>query len=369
MIVLLLHLAAPPPAGAKITLTEHVGGKTVRLSLCGLSQVELRGGPGMSRGGGPFFRAQTLRLGFMYFQGPIAGKLALDFSKSHTNSPGGLPTMIKCAFVARRWSNAAFARLGLIRIPVGMEFSVPGWDLDIAERAEEKGLVLERSMGLLLSGRLIGRRGREGPRCNGLEIGHERRGWGWGYDIGIFNPAGRSGAVRWDPSLVGEALAGAVRLHFDRGPALHVEASWGFSQDAGGIGTADYTVWDVGIASERGRWDLKAELIHGRNIRGLSGWDERCGYLSAGFMVLPTLQAVVRPYLARTRKPGHPDAKLANIFFGLNWYLAPLGMGPRILQRHKIVINYVLVTGDTTRWTGTAGHLASGWILQWQLHF
>ena len=249
--LVLAVLMVPVVAQAKITLKEDIGDKQIKLHLYGFSQLELRGGDGESDEGGPFFQAQRVRVGFNYFHGPIAGKLFLDFNQSFTDKDAGLVKAIKDAFVSYKFSNSAFLRMGMIKTPVGMSFTVPGWNLDTIERSGlDKGLVLERDFGLMLSGRLIGQENYEGKKqmkVSGLEMGTEKQGYGFGYDIGVFNPAGRSSAVTWDSDLVGDALAYAGRLHYDWGRALHVEASYGVSEQAGGFvelgpETEDYEV-------------------------------------------------------------------------------------------------------------------------------
>jgi len=369
LLLFLFVLGISGVANAKITLKDKVGDKEIKLKIYGFSQFEARGGDGNSKEGGLYFRAQRIRIGFNYFQGHTAGKLFLDFNQSHVKDDAGIPKMIKDAFVAYKFSNAAFIRLGMIKTPLGMDFTIPGWNLDIALRAEEKGLVLERDFGLMLSGRLIGQPEDKKMKCNGLEMGHERQGYGFGYDIGIFNPAGRAAAVTWDKSLLGDAHAYVGRLHYDHGPALHVEAAYGVSQQAGGPGTEDYSVWDVGVASEFGKWELKAEYINGSEIRGVKDWDSDAYYLSGGFMLLPNLQGVVRYYSATSDKPGLPSVTLGNTFIGLNWYITPLTSKPKDLQRNKIVFNYIIASGDTEDWTGVAGFRDDAWIIQWQYKF
>jgi len=372
-------LLAPATASAKITLKEQIGDKEIKLHIYGFSQFELRGGDGSTDEGGPFFRAQRIRVGFNYFHGPLAGKLFLDFNQSHTSDEGGLPKMIKDAFVSWRWSDAAFIRLGMIKTPLGQSFTIPGWNLDIIERQGlDKGLVLERDFGLMLSGRLIGQENYEGKKqmkTNGLEMGTERQGYGFGYDVGVFNPAGRSSAVTWDKDLLGDALAYVGRLHYDYGPALHLEAAYGVSEQAGGLAspdTEDYTVFDVAVGSQLKDigLELKAEYIAGSDIRGVKGWDQDTLALTVGYYVTDTVQAVAKHYMASgERGEGAPSHDLTNTYLGFNWYLAPISTKWRDHQRHKIVFNYIIAGGDTDEWRGISGYKDDAWGLQWQYKF
>ena len=176
-------------AEAKMTLTDKVGEKEVKLQLYGFSQFEMRGGEGWRIAkkrddgyDGLDFQAQRIRIGFNYFHsGPIAGKLFLDFNQSFTSDEGGLYKVIKDAFVDYKFDNAAFLRLGMIKTPLGMSFTVPGWNLDNIERSGlDKGLVLERDFGLMISGRLIGQEaiGKKQLNASGLEMGAELQGYG-----------------------------------------------------------------------------------------------------------------------------------------------------------------------------------------------
>ena len=215
---------------------------------------------------------------------------------------GGLPLYIKDAFVAYRHSNAFMVRLGMIKTPLGMDFTVPGWNLDIVQRGGlEKALVLERNMGFTFSGRLIGQGslGDKPMKTNGLEMGAERQGYGFGYDLFVGNPAGRSVSVVWDRGVLGDALAYAGRLHFDYGKPLHVELAYGISEKAGGVESSeDYDVLDFGVASEllESKLELKFEYITGNNVRGEKDRKQTTAVLTAGYTFIPSLQFVVKTY-------------------------------------------------------------------------
>lgn len=369
-LLVLFAIGIPTTANAKITLKDKVGDKEVKLQIYGFSQFEMRADDGQSSKGGVFFKAQRIRVGFNYFHGPIAGKLFLDFNQSHSSDEGGLPKMIKDAFVAYKFSNSAFIRLGMIKTPLGMSFTNPGWNLDIVERNKlDKGLVLERDFGLILSGRLIGQSGEDTMNCNGLEMGHERHGNGFGYDIGVFNPAGRSAAVTWDKTLLGDALAYVGRLHYDHGRAFHLEASFATSEQAGGPDTEDYNVWDIGFMSGHPNWETAIEYISGQNIKGVKDMDQDTLSLMFGYMLGDNVEGVIKHYAASADNPASGSSDLGNTYIGINWYLSPLKYKARDFQRHKLVLNYILASGDTNSWTGKWGYLDDGWVLQWQYKF
>ncbi len=374
VVVLAVVLLCPRPADAKVTLVEKVGDHETKLDIYGFGQFEARGGDGQSAEGGVFFQAQRIRLGFNYYQGNMASKLFLDFNQSHTSDEGGLPKMIKDAFIAYRWSNSAFIRLGMIKTPLGMSFTVPGWDMDIVERQGlDKGLTLERDFGLMLSGRLIGQERYEGKKqmkTNGLEMGAERQGYGFGYDIGVFNPAGRSSAVVWNKAQLGDALAYAGRLHYDYGPEMHVEAAYAVSEKAAGVETSeDYSVYDVAVSSEHDTFEAKAEYISGHNVKGVADFDQDTLALTFGYFFSNRVEGVVKHYQASMDKPGAASADLGNTYLGLNLFIDPLSDKPRDLQRHRLMLNYILASGDTDTWAGVGGYKDDGWVVQYQYKF
>jgi hypothetical protein len=236
-----------------------------------------------------------------------------------------------------------------------MAFTIPGWNLDqIGRNSLEKGLVLERDFGVMLSGRLIGGPADQEIKVNGTEMGHERWGKGFGYDIGIFNPAGRSSAVEWDGgAALGDALAYVGRIHYDFSPTLHTEAAYGVSEKAGGddyyleTNTEDYKVWDIGVNAFLldNTLNLKGEYIDGQNIRGEAGRDQSCWVATVGYMAHDQVELIVKHYQAEaTRNDEKTD--LGNTVLGVNFYLEPLKFEPRALQSHKITINYVMTSGD-----------------------
>ncbi|MCK9997126.1 MAG: hypothetical protein KAH56_12705, partial [Candidatus Krumholzibacteria bacterium] len=239
-----------------------------------------------------------------------------------------------------------------------------------------------RDFGVMVSGRQIGGGGDDPRSMTGIEVGHEQHGgYGFGYDAGVFNPAGRSQAVTWDESLKGDALAYAGRLHYDRGLPIHVEASYGISENAGGaadstgVETEDYSVFTSGINSllMDNKLNFKAEYLYGQNIQGIDGWDQSTFSFMAGYMVAPTLEGIVKVYGANAEK-ANVETSLTNIYFGLNFFLNPLKLGePHLLQRHRIQLNYVLVDGDgddsKVPFNGLGGHRDDTWILQWQYVF
>jgi hypothetical protein len=364
------------PADAAFTVKKKAGDKEIKVTAYGFMQYEARAGEGLAGDSGVRFQAQRVRLGTNFFVGKVFGKLFLDFNQAFDVQEGNLPKAIKDGFVGYKFNNAAFVKLGMMKTPVGMSFTIPGWNLDNIERnGMDKGLVLERDFGVMVSGRLIGGPADQDMNVNGTEMGHERWGKGFGYDIGIFNPAGRSSAVTWDTGILGDALAYAGRIHYDHGTVLHVEASFGTSEQAGGLGTEDYDVFDIGVNSFLfdDKLNLKGEYISGDNIRGASGRDQTCLTLTVGYMVHKQIELILKHYAASSTRDDDvelEDTDLGNTYLGVNFYLEPLKFTPRALQSHKIVFNYVITSGDDEgEWHGLGGYQDEVYLLQYQYKF
>ena len=135
----------------------------------------------------------------------------------------------------------------------------------------------------------------------------------------------------WDTALIGDALAYAGRVHYDYGPKLHVEASAGLSEQAGGADTMDYKVFDIGIGSQwfDSGWEFKGEYINGTNIRGIDGWNQATLSLTVGYFVAKNFQLVVKTYQSKAEKDG-VKSDLGNTYFGFNWFIGPVSSKWRI---------------------------------------
>ncbi len=367
MVLAVAFLATSASGAVKLS-----AGENAKVKFYGLSQVEMRGGGDADR---VRFAAQRLRLGANYYSGPWFSKLQLDFNQSATAGDAGLPKLIKDAFVGYKHSDACFVKLGMMKTPVGMGFTIPGWNLDNTGRSKmDKGLVLERDFGFMVSGRNIGGTGESKP-WNGDEVGIEKQpADGFGYDVGLFNPAGRSAAVTWDASQLGAANAYAGRVHFDRGWPLHMEFGYGVSEQAGGVDTGDYEVMDFGFASTfgEGLTNIKFEYVAGSTIKGEDGWDQTCLVGTACRFVSPKTELVVKHYNAKAERGG-TETELTNTYLGVNLYISPLGGSHNAKQAHRIQLNYVLVGGDgvdaDVPFNGLAGMMDDGWVVQWQTKF
>jgi len=390
-------------AHAGYTMKKKVGDIDTKLTFFGFAQLEAVGGNGMklkyakdgsgvkvgtNSGSDINFRAQRIRLGWKYVAGKVRGKVFLDFNQDHT-SPGAtngaaVPKMIKDAFIAYKFNNAFIPKLGVIKMPNGMGFTMPGWNLDIAERGFDKSLVLERNMGLMISGRDIGL-GDHG-KVNGFEMGHERPWKGFGYDVMIANQANRSKAVKNTSGMGGNSYA--ARGMFDYTEKLHVEASYALSQNAGGyVATGatsadnqDYSNVNLGVDSNLGELSLKAEYTTAHNITGIKDYDEDTYTATAAYFVMPNLELVAKTIQGSAQKGTSAiTTKLGNTYLGFNLFLSQphsdfSRKSKRARNQQKIVFNYILASGSGAtegagKWTGLSGYRDDAFIAQYQFKF
>ncbi|WP_457744938.1 porin [Sulfurimonas sp.] len=404
----LLVMATSAQAG--YTMKKKVGDVDTKLTIFGFSQLEMRGGDGAANGKGDndsavSFHAQRIRLGWKYSAGKVRSKVFLDFNQdsaaNKTTDAGGasgigVPDNIKDAFIAYRFDKAFIPKMGVIKMPHGMGFTMPGWNLDIAERGFDKKLVLERNMGLMISGRDIGFGNY--AKVSGYEMGHERPWKGFGYDVMIANQAGRSAAVI--NAKEGNGNSYAARVMFDWTELIHVEASYALSENAGGVkgqttykydpvtgttpgtvlaaDTEDYTSYDIGLDSNfLNGGNFKAEYISGHNVRGIKDSDETALSFTAQYainnMFEPTVKMIRGSETSGTNADTH---NLVNTYFGLNIFISPFNdkmnrSSKRSRNAQKVVLNYIMASGDTDTWKPTAGggYRANAWIMQWQAKF
>ncbi len=351
-----------------------------KFKFFGFSQIGVEVGDGATKenqNGDLKMDADRIRLGWKYFSGPLAGKVFLDFAKTG-DSGSGMPDIIKDAFIAYKFNNAAVIKAGMIKTPVGMGFTIPGWNLDVIKRGFDKKLAFERASGVMLSGRTIGGSG----KVNGLEMGHERPWHGFGYDIMISGQTGRSGAVT--NAKVGDDNAYTGRVMYDAGEALHVEMAYGISQNAGGIdtdpetegnqGTEDYKLFNIGIDSHFEGSNLKAEYYNAENLKGENDWNMATLALTGTYYMTDTLEGAVKHIMGSEDYHG-VDSDVSNTYIGLNYYINPKNnkmdrKARRARNQHRVQLNYVLTGGDTDTFKGVGAFYADDTILaQYQFKF
>jgi hypothetical protein len=321
-----------------VTATETQAQDEVAISWRAYGQLTLEDLPDENLS----FGADRVRIRTEATLRKITGGIMLDFGVDDLgdHKPGTLANVVGDLYINYRPDDKHLLRFGQFKTPVGMDFNVAGRSLDLTKRGMEAGLVLNRDLGLMLSGRRVWR--------------------GLGYDVGIFNIAGRSAATAHLDSQIGNDHAGAIRAHYDR-PRWHLEVARGRSESAGGPGTADYDVDDIAMSFRDRGLVLKAEWVEGSDIRGVTGWDERVYYLHGAYRLRPNLELLARRYSGEsTLNSGITD--LANTYLGLTTHLFP---GSRLMTR--LQFNYVLASGDKAAYTGLSGYRDNTVLLQLQI--
>jgi hypothetical protein len=370
-------------AQAGYTMKKKVGDVDTKLTLFGFAQLEARGGDGYigdDDDSKVAFGAQRVRLGWKYVAGKVRGKVFLDFNQDasdikKTGDGAVMPKMVKDAFISYVVDPAFTVKAGLIKMPNGMSFTMPGWNLDIAERGFDKALVLERNTGLMFSGRGIGFKGN---KVDGFEMGHERPWKGFGYDVMIANQASRSAAAT---STKNGGNSYAVRGMFDYTEKLHLEASYAMSENAAGpsgdAGGEDYSNINVGVDSNLGALSLKAEYFNATNLNGVDGFDEQVITATAGYFVMPSLELVTK-HMQGSAQGNGADTDLGNTYLGANIFISMPSQdysrkAKRGRNQHKVVLNYIVASGDTADstnvWNGLKGYKDDAFIAQYQFKF
>lgn len=289
------------------------------------------------------FGADRTRVGLSYDSTQLFGKLLLDFNVNNGGQRvgGTLTNMVKDAFVGWRFNRHWSSKFGQFKSPIGMDFNTPGTNLDITKRGMEKPLVFERDTGVMLSGRKLG--------------------GGFGLDLGIFNPADRSGAVNQAASSQTEANAYAARLLWDHGN-LHAQLSAGVSGEAGGLNTEDYSAADLGMSWKGEKLRLKGEVIYGDGILGTKDRSELVWFAHLGYKLCERRELIVRHYAGSSEIPGSADTDLGNTYVGFNYW--PKIEGPAAL---RLQLNYVIASGDETAYTGLGGFKRDALLFQLQI--
>jgi len=334
---------------------EHKNaGSDAKLVMFGFSQINAATGDGSIKEDSDSkikFGADRIRLGWKYFSGPIVGKVFLDFNQATDKKEDtGFRRIMKDAFIGYKYSDEVQIKAGLIKTPVGMGFTIPGWNLDVIKRGFDKKLAFERGTGILISGRDIGF-GNKG-KVNGLEMGHERPWKGFGYDVMIANQATRSGAVKESDKKGGEGNAYMGRVMFDWGQELHTEASYGMNPHAGGTEQSQaYKVFNVGVDSHFDRSNIKFEYYNVENIQGRDGWDMSTYATTATHYVTDTVELAIKDIRGSEDLDGQ-TSDVSNTYVGVNFYINPANnkmdrKNKRKRNTHKIMVNYVKAAGDT----------------------
>jgi len=345
----------------------------------GFSQIGVKFGDGAKLGDDADigFEADRIRLGWKYFSGKLAGKVFLDFAKKGSdNGSVGVPDLIKDAFIAYKFDDAMVLKAGVIKTPVGMGFTIPGWNLDVIKRGFDKKLAFERAFGVMISGRDIGF-GNNG-KVNGLEMGHERPWKGFGYDIMVSGATGRSGAVNSkgeDGSIFKSNQTNSYmgRLMFDWGQELHTEIAYGVGKGQTDGSGEDYKVLNAGIDSHFSGANLKAEYYDVQNIRGSAGWDMNTLALTGTYYLTDTIEFAVKNISGTESRKG-VDSDARNTYIGLNYYINPKNnkmdrKSRRGRNRHRVQINYVSTDVDKSFKGVGALFKEDAVLLQYQFKF
>ena len=246
------------------------------------------------------------------------------------------------AYLNYRINDRYQLRAGQFKTPIGLDFSLPPNVMEITKRGMEFGLILNRASGVMLSGRQLGKR--------------------FGFDAGVFNLASRSGATAYEKGQAGDEYAFALRGHYALGDS-DFQLAYGETGAAGGPGTADYRVTNLGWAFDRENVILKFEWMNGRGVRGNPTRRERVYYVHGAYRLRDDFELVVRHFDGNSRITGSATT-LTNTYLGFTWHAF---REERIQGR--LQTNYVLAGGDEGAYTGLRGYRDDALLTQFQILF
>ena len=297
--------------------------------------------------------------------------LQLDLKDPGSDSnDGSLPDFIRDVYGAYKFSNAFKVKFGQFKMPNGMSYTMSGTRLPLVERTFNSRLVVNRTLGFMVSGRYLG-----GDKETG----------GFGYDFAIANPADRSAAFA-DGSVVndkGDDHTYVGRLVYDFGESLHLETSYAVIEDAGAVarndenllsaelcsddaesdGTQiecvgeDYEVFDIGALYQRGPVRVRAEYTQGEDAKGIAGFDESAWFLEAGYRFHRSVEGVVRYQKAECdfcdgkeleESGAELDQELSRFEVGANFFFG------RNERNGRIQVYYAVVGDDEEAYQGLA---------------
>jgi len=330
-----------------LAATSMTAQAEIKTKWFGFAQITLNSLSQDKPDDGFVFGADRVRFGFKVKDDQFFAKLQADLNKTDSGANNGtLPEIIKDIVVGWKFSKAAKVSLGQFKTPLGMDFNTSGKKLDITKRGMEKGLVLERAAGAMISGRKIG--------------------GGFGYDVFYGNPAGRSKA---DPAAnVGSETTAVVNVRYDMGKMMHMELAYGVAGASAASAAEDYEVIDFGFKFKSGPSTAKFEYIDGTSVSGVKGNDETVFLVHYGHMVSKTIEVMARYYDGTSSATGAADLSLSNTYLGVNFYTGSNKTNGRIQ------LNYVLAGGDTAgsvnEYSGASkGYMDDAILTQYQVSF
>jgi hypothetical protein len=274
----------------------------------------------------------------------IGGVVQLELAADDWDrrQPGTTVDVIFDAYLDYRLNERYQLRAGQFKTPLGLDFSLAPNVMEITKRGMDFSLVLNRATGVMLSGRGFGR--------------------GFGYDAGLFNLAGRSGATSYTDSQEGDEYAWVLRGHYGA-ESWRLELAHGETGSAGGPGTADYRVSDVGWEFDRDKLILKYEWIGGRGVRGDAARRERVYYVHGAYRIRDEFELLIRHFDGHSSIAG-AGTDLSNTYLGMTWHAFE-----RDELNGRLQVNYVVAGGDKAAYSGLRGYRDDALLAQFQFLF
>lgn len=298
----IIAVAVAAAVAAPLAAQAEVKGK-----LFGFSQIQATSGDGTASStasNGLKFGLKRVRFGYKLSDGPVYGGLQFDIASS-------LKTLD--VYGGYKFNDAANLKLGKFKTPLNMEFNTSGKKFDFADGQMDGGLVLNRQAGGMLSGKV-----------------------GGGLSYAAFY--GNTGGLAGSGAMLGDDNCWAVRIAYDMGKSLHLEAAMGSDENASS-GMKDYDVWDVAAAWNNGPMTVKFEYLSGDNVDGDATREADVWYLHGAYKLNDMVTLKARYYDGESSH-GSSKAELSNTWLGADIYLGSND------TNGVLKVNYVLADGD-----------------------
>ena len=247
------------------------------------------------------------------FNSYVDYKLMVDFIKTakDTDKDGDTPAIIKDALVIFKPFKKVKLCIGKFKTPIGMEFNVPGKDLDFVKRGLVHSFVFERNMGMMV-------------QTIGL-------GWkGLGFALGVFNYGPNKANEIGDP-VTGNDYTFAGKMSYDIAKLFHLEISAG-SASTSVKNQENVNLFDIGASYAPGKISFKGEYIK-RKDRDNGKVDGSDFYIQSGFLINPHFEPIIK---YESMNIAFDNMDRTDVTFGLNYFVNP---GKH--RETKVIFNYV----------------------------
>lgn len=244
----------------------------------------------------------------------VSYKLMIDFIKTSkdVDKDGDTPGIIKDAILSYHVRKNLTVLVGKFKTPVGMEFNLPGYKLDVIKRGLGQALVFERNTGAMIKGKQFGK-------------------YNFGFAAGVFN-AGPNNANDTGNPKTGNDYTIAGQLSLNPNQKLYAELFFG-SALTSVSGQNNVNLVGMGVKSKvLNNVQFKGEVIFREDQQNYDS-DGTDFYIQSGYLMHPKLEPVIK-YEKLDVKNNNKDQ--ANLSLGINIFINSADH-----HQTKIQLNYI----------------------------